>query len=92
MALGRFLAFTAALALVAAVKSAGAEEDVYDPLRASDRPKMFVDYVTGPLRGRNENEDIFMYEHWARSCNSHILTAFDQTNLFAGREKHVVKK
>ena len=34
-----------------------ADEDVdeaYDPLRGSERPKIFVDYVKGPLKGKTE--------------------------------------
>ena len=28
------------------------DQEGYDPLRASDRPKMFVDYMNGPLKGK----------------------------------------
>lgn len=27
-------------------------EGEYDPLRAGERPKMFVDYLNGPLKGK----------------------------------------
>ena len=28
------------------------EEEIYDPWRESDRPKVVVDYFNGPLRGK----------------------------------------
>lgn len=34
---------------------AGAEE-IYNPLVGSERPKMFVDYLNGPLKGRTDKK------------------------------------
>jgi len=39
------------LLLVAQRGQTSAEEEVYDPWKESDRPKVFVDYSNGPLRG-----------------------------------------
>lgn len=41
---------------VASASAGAASEDYYDPLRASDRPKMFVDYLDGPLKGKQASE------------------------------------
>ena len=46
--------FALAMRLASAASEADltSDEDRYDPLSASGRPKMFVDYLHGPLRGK----------------------------------------
>ena len=38
------------------------QEDLsYDPWRDSERPKLFVDYLHGPLKGRTFNFELYFY-------------------------------
>lgn len=47
-----YFGWTIILALLHVQGSSTEPEDFYDPWKESDRPKVVVDYNTGPLRGK----------------------------------------